>query len=66
MKDKLTALFMRGNRAIPGDPVPLKTKNECICGKIDVKTMQQLLIESVVKLIQLYDFKMATPNVHLD
>ena len=52
IKDKLTSIFMRANRAIYAQPLPLNTKNKWICRKIKVKSTRQLILEAGVKVIQ--------------
>ena len=66
VKNSLSALFMRGNRAIYGRPLPADTNTEWICSQIGVKTPKQLIIEAALKTIhrvvncqkppQLYNF----------
>ena len=51
VKDKITAIFMRANRAIYKWPLPLKTKNEFVCRKIGKKTPRQLIVEEGVKFM---------------
>ena len=51
IKDKFTAIVMKGNRAIYGLPVPSKTKEEYICQKIGKKTPQQLILEACSKFM---------------
>ena len=51
IKDQLTSVFMHCNRAIYGQPVPLKTKNEYICQKIGVKTPRQLMLQASLKFM---------------
>merc|ERR1711954_330541 len=46
IKDKFTAILMQANRAIYGQPIPVKTKNEYICRKIGMKTPRQLILET--------------------
>ena len=51
VKNNLSALMMRGNRAIFGRPLPLDTNTEWICNQIGVKTPRQLIIEAALKTI---------------
>ena len=51
IKDKLTTIYMRCNKAIYGQPIMQDTKNEWICKQIQVKTPQQLLAEAAVKVV---------------
>ena len=51
IKDKLTTIFMRGNRAAYGSPLPFDTKNEWICRKISVKTPRQMIVEASAKVM---------------
>ena len=46
VKDRLTTIFMRANRAIYGMPLPWDTKNPWICRKIGVKTTRQQILEA--------------------
>ena len=49
IKDRLTTIMMRGNKAIHGQPILKDTKNETICRRIGVKTPRQLIVEASVK-----------------
>ena len=51
IKDKLTAIIMHANRAIYGQHIPVKTKNEYICRKIGMKTPRQLILQASVKFM---------------
>ena len=45
VKDKLTAIYMRRNRAIHGGYLPFDTKNYFIYSKIGVKSPRQLIVQ---------------------
>ena len=51
VKDKLTALYMRGNRAIHNGFIALDTKNEWIQKQVGVKSPRQLVIQEALKTI---------------
>ena len=64
IKDKLTAIIMRANRAIYGQPVPLKTKNEYICRKIGVKTPRQLMLQASLKFMHKIVNNQTPPEIY--
>ena len=64
VKDKLTTIFMRANRAILHQPVPLKTKNKWICRQIKVKSPRQLILEAGAKLIHRIVNQRSPPQIY--
>ena len=51
VKDKMTAIMMRGNRMIINGPILQNTKNEIICKQAGVKTPRQLMAEAATKVM---------------
>merc|ERR1711954_513888 len=51
IKDKMTAIMMRGNRMIINGPILQNTKNEIICKQAGVKTPRQLMAEAAAKVM---------------
>ena len=51
VKDKLTAIYMRGNRAIHGGYLPFDTNNDFIYSQIGVKSARQLIVQESLKTI---------------
>ena len=63
IKDKLTTIFMRGNKAIYGLPAPFDTKNEWICRKISVKRPRQLIAGASAKVMHTIVNAQAPPEI---
>merc|ERR1711954_374335 len=51
IKDRVSTLYMRANRLIYHDPLPLKTKNKWICRKVGVKMLRQIILQAGAKII---------------
>ena len=51
VKDKLTAIYMRGNRAIHGGYLLFDTRNDFIYSQIGVKSPRQLIVQEALNTI---------------
>ena len=63
VKDKITSIYMRANRQIYNQPLPLKTKNIWICKKIGVKTPRQMITDAGLKFIHSVVNKQMPPEI---
>ena len=64
IKDRMTALMMKGNRMIYYKPVLESMKNKWICKQINVKTPRQLMAEAAAKEMHRIINTQAPPEIY--